>query len=82
MGELSGSPFFLEKHMADRLLLHKPSGQLFIHQAAFADHPDFEEVIDVEAKEVVEEKPKATRKKTVETVEPRSIEEQASADLP
>jgi hypothetical protein len=85
MGELSGSPFLLEKDMADRLLRHKPSGQLFIYQAAFAENPEFEEIIDVESREIpepVEEKPKATRKKPVETVTPRSVEEQVSADTP
>lgn len=72
--------------MADRLLRHKPSGQLFIYQAAFADNPEFEEVIDVESRvvpeEEVAEKAKSSRKKPVETVTPRSVEEQVSADMP
>ena len=70
--------------MADRLLRHKPSGQLFIYQAAFAESPEFEEVIDVESRVIPdpEPAPKPSRKKAVETVEPRSVEEQVSADLP
>lgn len=44
--------------MADRLIRHIPTGNLFIYQAAFAERDDFEEVIDVESR-VVEDKPVA-----------------------
>ncbi len=32
--------------MADRLLRHKPTGNLYIWQLVFAENPDFEEVAD------------------------------------
>lgn len=43
--------------MADRLLQHKPTGVMYIWQEVFANHADFEEIIDVESK-VVSEPPK------------------------
>lgn len=36
--------------MADRLLIHKPTGVLYIWQHQFAQREDFEEVINVESK--------------------------------
>lgn len=50
----------------NRLLRHKPSGVLYVYQEAFANRPDFEEIIDVEAKFVEDESPKKTRAKKTE----------------
>jgi hypothetical protein len=67
--------------MADRFLLHKPSGVVYIYQGAYAANPDFEECADAQGTpmkpaidgdfEVVEDKPKRVRaKKVVEAEEP------------
>ena len=51
--------------MTNRLLRHKPSGVLYVYQDVFAQRPDFEEIIDVEAK-VIDEPIKKPRLKKVE----------------
>lgn len=69
--------------MTERYLKHKPSGQMYIYQSAFAANPDFEEVADLKGTPlpaaidgdyaVVEEPaaPKKTRaKKAVGLAEP------------
>ena len=70
--------------MADRLLRHIPSGQLFIYQEAFALRADFEEIIDVESRVVDEplvKKPKVHKVK-IERVDDEVISAEASRDLP
>jgi hypothetical protein len=70
--------------MADRLLRHKPTGTLYIWQHAFAERDDFEEVIDVEAKEVPEP-PKSRKRKGVDgavEVDEAAIAADASRNLP
>ncbi len=59
--------------MTDRMLRHKPTGVLYVYQEAFANRPDFEEVINVESR-VIEDPAPAKRKKR-EVVEP-SVEPQ------
>lgn len=49
--------------MNNRMLRHKPSGVLYVYQEAFANRPDFEEIIDVESRVVDEPAPVKTRKK-------------------
>lgn len=38
--------------MADRMLRHIPSGVLYVYQDVFAQRADFEEIINVEAREI------------------------------
>lgn len=66
--------------MADRLLRHIPTGTLYIWQHAYAEREDFEEVIDVESREVPEPKPK--RKKSEPVVDEAAIAADASRNLP
>lgn len=67
--------------MADRLLRHIPTGTLYIWQYAFAEREDFEEVIDVEAKEVPEP-PKTKRAKAAPVIDEAAIAADASRNLP
>lgn len=57
--------------MTQRLLRHIPTGILYAYQDIYAQRKDFEEIIDVEAKEIPEpvaRKPRAKAEtKSVET---------------
>lgn len=52
-----------------RLLRHIPSGVLYVYQPAFANRPDFEEVIDVESRVIEEPAPKPRKKRESAPVE-------------
>jgi len=70
--------------MADRMLMHKPSGILYIWQEAFAERDDFEEVFNVEAKEITTEPQFSVKikKRKIETVDDSLIAAQSSRGLP
>lgn len=65
--------------MADRLLRHIPSGVLYVYQDVFAQRSDFEEIIDVEAKEIPTP-PAAPRKVKAKVETPAVDDEAVSAD--
>lgn len=70
--------------MADRLLRHIPTGQLFVYQEAFAARDDFEEIIDVESRIIDEptvKKPRAKRPE-VEKVDDETLGVEAARGLP
>ena len=68
--------------MADRLLRHIPTGVLYIYQPVYAARDDFEEIIDVEAKEIPTPKPRAKIKAEVPKVDEEALSADASRDLP
>ena len=72
--------------MADRLLRHIPSGVLYVYQPVYAQRADFEEIFDVEAREIPDPAPKAARKvkpkAEVAAVDDEALSEEASRGLP
>lgn len=73
--------------MADRLLRHIPSGVLYVYQAVYAQRPDFEEIFDVEAREIPDPAPKIARKvkpkaEAAPAVDDEVLSEEASRGLP
>ena len=65
--------------MADRMLRHIPSGVLYVYQPAFAMRSDFEEIINVEAREVKDPKPRS--RKAADVPAPPAVDNDAiSAD--
>lgn len=68
--------------MADRLLRHIPTGVLYVYQPAYALRADFEEIIDVEAKEIPTPKPRAKAKAEVHKVDDEALSADASRGLP
>lgn len=74
--------------MADRMLRHIPTGVLYVYQPQFATRPDFEEIIDVEAREIpdpVEPTPRKTRKAAAPApamIDEEKLAEEASRGLP
>lgn len=72
--------------MTQRLLRHIPSGILYAYQPAFAVRPDFEEVIDVEAREVPATETRPSRRKKeaapVAAVDEDALSADASRNLP
>ena len=71
--------------MADRMLRHIPSGVLYVYQPAFAMRSDFEEIINVEAREIEEPKTKPKVRKAPEpppAVDDEAISADASRNLP
>ena len=78
----------MENQMTQRMLRHKPSGIMYVWQEAFAFRDDFEEIIDVEAKELKEpetiplSKIRKTRKPEPAVIDEVALSEDASRDLP
>ena len=78
----------MENQMTQRMLRHKPSGIMYIWQEAFAFRDDFEEIIDVDAKEVKDSdaiplsKIRKTRKAEPAVIDEVALSEDASRDLP
>lgn len=72
--------------MADRMLRHIPSGVLYVYQDAFAMRADFEEIINVEAREVPDSEVRVARrakpKPEVAAVDDAAVSEEASRNLP
>lgn len=74
--------------MSQKLLRHKPTGDLYIWQEAFAFRPDFEEVVDVTPEEtkapetIAPAKVRKTRKPEPAPVDEAAIQADASRDLP
>lgn len=72
--------------MADRMLRHIPSGVLYVYQDVFAQRPDFEEIINVEARVIPDPEVRAPRrakpKAEVVAVDDAMISEEASRGLP
>lgn len=74
--------------MAQPMLLHKPSGILYVWQEAFAQRDDFEEVIDVETREVHREelaqqaKARKPRKPAPAVIDVEALSADASRNLP
>lgn len=58
----------------ERLLRHIPTGILYVYQPAFANRPDFEEIINVEAKVIDEPAPKARKKKEAAAPEQTDVD--------
>ena len=55
--------------MSDRLLRHIPTNILYVWQPAFANNPEFEEIIDVESR-VIPDEPEAAAPAPIATEEP------------
>lgn len=73
--------------MTQRFLRHKPTGVLYAYQDIFAMRDDFEEIIDVEAKEVDPEvrrpgRPKKTTEPAIRTNSDEALSADASRNLP
>lgn len=72
--------------MADRMLRHIPSGVLYVYQDVFAQRPDFEEIINVEARVIPDSEVRAPRrakaKAEVVAVDADALSEDASRGLP
>ena len=65
----------------DRMLRHKPTGVLYVYQPAFAMRDDFEEVIDVEAREIKDPTPAPRSRKVADAPTPPAVDDTAvSAD--
>lgn len=69
--------------MSDRMLIHKPTGVLYVYQDAFAQREDFEEVINVASRVVPEAEVKASRKtKDTPKVDDAALSVDAGRGLP
>jgi len=72
--------------MADRMLRHIPTGVLYVYQDVFAMRDDFEEIINVETREVPDSEVRVARrakpKAEVASVDGEALGEQAGRGLP